>query len=261
MKFYIIIFLLMLSVLSMAQLKEVQRQTVQTEKFDLDKLGNFYFINDNVLKKTNNKLEFITSYDLYSLGDISLFDVSNPLRILLFYKDFNAVLFIDNNFSELTDPILLDDTKYYSEDAIASNQFGGVWIYNSLNSSVVCLDKDLETVQEGMNLYSVVGDAEILEMKLSTDFIVLHFDSNELVVLDKFANFYTKYTVTEGAQFDLDNNILYTIDEDGFQIINLDLKETSFMQLELDDVRDMAVSADKLYVLAENSLITFQILY
>lgn len=261
MRFVFLISLLFTSIFSFAQLKELNRQVVDAQCFDIDKLGNFYFVNDNVLKKTDSKLEFGESYDVYSLGDISLIDVSNPLKILLFYKDFNAILFVDNNLSELTDPILLDDTEYYSVDAVATNQYGGFWIYNSLDASVIGLDKDLELVQEGVNLLSVVGGAEIIEMKLSTDYIALHFKSNEIVVLDKFANYYTKYPVSKDSQFDIDNNKLFIIGSDGLKIIDLERKKSDLIQLSLSDIRDMAVSANKVYILAENSLITFQILY
>ena len=245
--------------MSGAQIKEIGRINIDADKFNLDKLGNFYFITNNVLEKMDKSITLLYSYDNNTFGSISMTDVSDPLRILVFYKDFNRIVYLDKNLAELRDPVLLDDLDYLSVDVVASSQQGGFWIYDNQNSRVVCFDNNLNVVQEGMDLYSVINGAEITDLQISTDYIVLK-SSESLLVLDKFANFYTKIAIGQNALFVLDNNKVYLIESDELSFIDLDTKSSYTKVLGLDYIKDFKVSGNKLYILAENSLITFQIL-
>ncbi|MEL6988264.1 MAG: hypothetical protein AAGK97_10580, partial [Bacteroidota bacterium] len=72
------------------------------QDFAFDKLNQLYINTrqNELLKYGNvNNLEF--RYSDYDLGDIEIIDVSNPLKILLYYADFQTIVFLDNNLSEI----------------------------------------------------------------------------------------------------------------------------------------------------------------
>ena len=103
-----------------------------------DGLGYTYFIKSNTLFK-NHKDE-IWQYKNITLGNISKVDIQNPLKIVLFYADFNTIITLDNqlnetqkiNFAEFEIPIFVTAT------GIASlNKF---WIYNSLTQQIGLYD-------------------------------------------------------------------------------------------------------------------------
>ncbi|MDD4149708.1 MAG: hypothetical protein PHE33_06735 [Bacteroidales bacterium] len=261
MKILICILLCFCSIAVFGQAKEISRNTVDAQSFKLDKLGNFYFVNQNVLTKTDKNLKVLFTWDNYSYGDISFVDVSDPLRILLYYADFNSLLFLDKYLTELRGPVSLDDIDIYNSGAIASAQQGGFWVYNYQNSQMARVDQNLNIAQKGVNLFSQMKDSEVSELLVSTDYIVLQSSSNVIIVLDKFANFYTKLQLKFETPISLDNEKLFYFEDTKLVIYNLLINRQFFIDINLDSVLDMEVSGDNLYILSEKSLITFEILY
>ncbi len=252
--------LVFVSCLSVAQVQELDRQRLEAEMFELDKLGSFYFVNENILTKTDKDLTVICTYDNFSWGAISLVDVSDPLRVLVFYKDFNRLIYLDKNFAELRDPVLLDDVEFYNVDVLASSQQGGFWIYDNQSVQAINLTQNLNVNQKGTNLYALTEGAKMINMQISADFIVIETEFHEIIVLDKFANYYTKIDNLSGAPICLDNNILYTLDGSLMSSLNLNTNIKSIIDIPISDIKDFEVSGSRIFILSENSLITFQIL-
>ena len=63
-------------------------------------------------KKTPKKT---FSYSNIELGKLSMVNIQNPFKIILFYADFNTAILLDNNLNELTQK--LDFTKVEIEDS------------------------------------------------------------------------------------------------------------------------------------------------
>jgi len=63
-----------------------------------DQFGFYFSIKNNVLSKTNKK-EFF-EYKNISLGKPTKVDIQNPLKIMLFYENFNTIILLDNQLSE-----------------------------------------------------------------------------------------------------------------------------------------------------------------
>ena len=74
-----------------------------------DNFGNCFFINDLGFKKVDfdNQLEF--QYSDESLSQISSIDVTDPLKILVFYKDLSKIVLLDNTLSKSRDDIYLEN--------------------------------------------------------------------------------------------------------------------------------------------------------
>lgn len=99
-----------------------------------DNLGNSYYLKNNVLTKIQKTTTF--EYKNIALGKLSRIDFENPLKIVLFYENFNTVVTLDNqlnetekiNFSENITPIVASATGM-----AAQNQ---LWIYNALTQQI-----------------------------------------------------------------------------------------------------------------------------
>ena len=103
-----------------------------------DGLGYNYFIKNSVFIKKNNTETF--EYKNLALGRITHVDIGNPLKIVLFYENFNTIITLDNqlnetykvNFSEFETPIVVAATGM-----AAQNRF---WIYNNLTQKIGLFD-------------------------------------------------------------------------------------------------------------------------
>lgn len=99
-----------------------------------DDLGFHYFMSQNKLIKTNNTLKF--EYQNINLGKITKVDLQNPLRIIIFYENFNTIIALDNqlneirkiNFNEINPEVLIGATGTASQNSY--------WIFNQLNQQL-----------------------------------------------------------------------------------------------------------------------------
>ena len=170
------------------------------ELFDIDFFGNYFSVNDNVLKKYDKDYNFLLSYDNKKFGHISQVDASNPFVTLLFYENSNTIVFLDNKFSELLSPVNLDDLGFYNSQIVCNSQ-KGFWLFDYQKSSVFLIDHNLKTLQQSIPLYSLLGNNLLISMKETNNYLILFLDNSSVIILDQFANFVKKYSPP------VDNNI------------------------------------------------------
>jgi hypothetical protein len=119
--------------------EKVNSINLQADTFiGFDVLGSYYYIKNNVFYKIKGRDSL--EYKNISLGKITKVDLQNPLKIVLFYENFNTVILLDNqlnetqkiNFSENTTPIVTTAIGIASQNQL--------WVYNSLNQQIGLYD-------------------------------------------------------------------------------------------------------------------------
>ena len=127
-----------------AQEQNLKAELLSTQKIDADTfvgfdgMGNLYYLKNNVFYMKNDKESW--QYKNISLGKPTKIDIQNPLKIMLFYENFNTVIILDNqlnetqkiNFSEKYLPIVVSATGNASQNRL--------WIYNSLTQQIGLFD-------------------------------------------------------------------------------------------------------------------------
>jgi hypothetical protein len=93
-----------------------------------DAYGFQYFIKNNVLFKKSNNTFF--QYKNLSLGKITRVDLQNPLRILLFYQDFNTVVALDSQLSEIQKINLSENLPGITATAVGVASQNCYWIFD-----------------------------------------------------------------------------------------------------------------------------------
>jgi len=209
MKYFIAIFIFVIQ-LSAVFAQSVGEYTVNADMLDVDRLGNIYLVKDNVVSKYDSDMNFICSYDNYPAGSMSSLDVSNPFKIIVFYSEFNKLIYLDSKLAELLSPLMLDDAGLYNIKVVCSSSFGGFWVFDEQNSCVRRVTANLEVSQQGTNIYDKIGDADIVAMRESINYLFLLTNDGKVLILDKFGNFYRIFE-TDGqcSDFCVDNDILY----------------------------------------------------
>ena len=134
-----------------AQEQNLKANLISTQKIDIDffvgfdGMGNLYYIKNNVFYMKNEKESW--QYKNVSLGKPTKIDIQNPLKIMLFYENFNTIIILDNqlnetqkiNFSEKDVPIVATATGIASQNRL--------WIYNSLTQQIGLFDYLKNTFQ------------------------------------------------------------------------------------------------------------------
>jgi hypothetical protein len=128
---------------------------VPADEFSVDMMGHIYWAEGNTLYRynpqNNEKLEYTNTF----LGDIHSWDASNPLKILVFYKEFNRLVFLDKNLTVAGSPIQLDNMGVMQAGAACHSHQGSFWLANLGENRLQLYDSNLSLVLESASIASL----------------------------------------------------------------------------------------------------------
>ena len=157
MRKFICLFLFIISGSGFGQYQKINATKIDIVTFDADSFvgfdgfHNYFYIKDNTLfKKSENN---VMQYQNLSLGTITKVDILNPLKVIVFYEEFNVVIVLDNqlneiqrvDFSKLDTPIMAN--------AVGISGQNKLWFFNTLNQQIGLYDLVTNTYQNlGMSI-------------------------------------------------------------------------------------------------------------
>jgi hypothetical protein len=185
-----------------------------------DALGTLYSVKGNCITSYDEKGKKLFSYSNPFLGEISYADVKNPMRILLFYKEFNQVIFLSNKLSELGSSIELDNTGHNQVSICCTSNSGGFWLFDQQSLQLIHLNSGLEPIQKGTILQNIFKNSSELPVCLveENDEIYMSLPKTGLLVFDKFGTYQKSIPITNVHNFQVlndkifyfENNYLYS---------------------------------------------------
>ena len=109
--------------------------------FTTDNLGNIYLIHEDELIKYLPGGKLFARYSNLKLGSITSVDATNPLKILLYYRNFQQIVFLDNQLSQNSEPVSIEKLGYEQADLVCAGSNNSFWIYNKQNSELIRFDQ------------------------------------------------------------------------------------------------------------------------
>lgn len=97
-----------------------------------------YTIENNVFKKSKGSENW--EYKNVTLGKITKVDLQNPLKIVLFYEDFNTVILLDNQLNESQKINFSEHPTPINATAVGIAGQNQLWVYNNLNQQIGLYD-------------------------------------------------------------------------------------------------------------------------
>ncbi|WP_297869572.1 hypothetical protein [uncultured Flavobacterium sp.] len=135
--FVFILNLICLSVKSQGILSVKKIETIEHECdvfLGYDNQFNLYSIKNNTLSKKNSSKTY--QYNNINLGKITKVDFQNPLQIVVFYKNFNTIILLDNQLNEIKKIEFNLKPTPITLDAVSLSSQNQVWIYDSISSKI-----------------------------------------------------------------------------------------------------------------------------
>lgn len=259
-----IVIAVLCSLLSLAA--TAQHDTLATAEtgidfFRLDNMGNIYLVKGCSVVKQNANGKIVATFDNRQFGNITDLDVSNPLKIIAFYKDFNVLQLLDNYLAPISTPILLDDLELYDNDAACSVANSGFALFDYQNANIKIFDNNLNISYNGTSLFGVINDQHITKIRETNNLFVLLFENGQMILLDKFGNFYDHINNLNISDFDHVNDDIFFIANNKLYLYkgkNIVETKTDFGHNELI-INNLAVCKQAVIVLIGNRLIAFKI--
>ncbi len=117
--------------------------------FAVDNLGNIYTLNaDNQLKKIGPKGDSLAVFnDVRRYGKITHIDVTNPLKILVYYREFTTVIELDR-FLNIVNTVDFRKQNILQAKAVALGYDNNIWVYDELDAVLKRIGDDGSLVDQ-----------------------------------------------------------------------------------------------------------------
>lgn len=106
----------------------------------VDPQGNIYAIDNSTLYKYAPDGSLLHNYTNNMLGNIASVDVDNPLKIMLFYRDAGAILFLNDKLSPIGDIIDLFSKGFTTISLSTYSTKNNILLYDEANTDLIILD-------------------------------------------------------------------------------------------------------------------------
>jgi hypothetical protein len=262
----IILSILILSVIQVYAQTEFQfigKLETNCDNLYADPLGNFYVISGQNIRKYDIHLDKIGDYSNAYLGNISFADVSDPLRILIYYMDFNQVVWLDNFLQELRSPIKLDDIGIDQAVLLCSSNLGGFWVFDQLNSQLQYFDKNLKKIHESISLGTLTGETKPAAIAEKNRMVFLYFPGSGILTFDQFATYSRTLPVFPDNSFQVTDESIYYLHDGSFIRYDLDtFREENLVLPDTDSLlTSVSVSSEYVYLHKKDGIFIYKFSY
>lgn len=192
----------------------------------IDNFGDIYSINQVTFQK-KDKSKTIT-YSNVQLGKITSANAFNPLKINLFYKNFNTAIILDNRLAEIYKIDFNSKQPYKNVSHISTGYDNTLWIFNQENQQLELYDYKANTVRAT----TIPVQSNVLDMKSNYNYCWLLTENNLYTynyfgsVISKLKNEgYTEISEDNGNLILKSGNQLYYMAKDTSALIPIKLPE------------------------------------
>ncbi len=197
---------------------------------DVDNKGDIYLVNDTELLKYNQNGDLLYRYSNSLNGSITSIDVTNPLRILLFYQESNVIVFLNQQLATITDAIQINDLSSVEAIVASASSKGGFWAYDALTMTLLFFDSNRILQKQSVNLSGYLNGEEPTFMIEQMQLLYLQTQS-KILVFDIYSNLINIFPFASKNKIKVRENNIHTLDTLGITKYNLLSKEKTVFNL------------------------------
>ena len=229
-----------------------------------DELGNVFLVNNNELIKYSPEGKVLNTYsNLYS-GDITFIDTHDPFKILVYYRAFGQVEFLDHTLSLASSTIDLNMLGLSLATLACASYQGAFWVYNPVNFELVRLNAGLEISDRSGNLQAVTGLTLDPNFVLERDnSLYLNDPEQGILIFDKYGTYSKTIPVKGLASFQVFNRKIIYVKGKEINIYDTRLNEMKTTVLPAEDALSvsvcMSLDPQMMYILEKDKLVFYTI--
>lgn len=256
----ILFILLFISTSVFSQGKYSLIKTIETESdfFTTDNQSNVYVVKANELTKFNKDGKLLYKYSNKNYGNITFVDASNMMRILIFYKNFLQVVYLDNTLSANGETVSLDKIGFQQTQLVCSSHNNSMWIYDLQNFSLIRLDRNLEILQQTNNLNAIQNDTLQPNSILEYDNrVYLNNPRTGILMFDIYGTYYKTIPVKNATQFQPIGDWVYFREGKKVKAYNIKTTEEKEFEMPIPDFKSFRLELGILLLETDKSISLF----
>ena len=227
----------------------------------VDNLGNLFLVTpQNEILKFDGKGKFLWNYTNNSYGELTQIDVTDPLRVILYYPAYQQVVVLNNNLGEIS-KYNFNRNPELQIPLIASANNNGFWIYDQINRELSKLTNNfLDDLKTG-NIYQRNGfDMQANYMLTDDQQVYVNDVGTGVRIFDQYGNFLKTAVVYPQETFNVDGDEIYFTDKNklmSYNYFTFVLKKITLPQK--TDFKKVVLRFNRLIILREKDLTLWSI--
>ncbi len=153
---YPVLILLATSLLLMSSSGDVQYFTpkkniaFKAQQIIADHIGFYYLVTRDKVQKVHYNDSLTQFHQRQNIGAITTVDVSNPMKTILYYRDYRKVEILDTWMSMIRE-IDLDEYGYMQVSAVCGSSTNGIWLYDENSAQLKRINDGGELVLQSVS--------------------------------------------------------------------------------------------------------------
>jgi hypothetical protein len=231
--------------------------------FSVDNLDNIYlFTLTNQLKKISSHGDSAAVFnDVKRYGSVSQIDVTNPLKILLYYKNFTTIVVLDR-FLNIRNTINLRKKNIFSVNSIATSYDNNIWLYDEQEYKIKKVNDDGRVLLESNDLRMVFDSVpSAIQLTDYNNFIYLYDKAKGFYSFDYYGAFKNRLAFLQWSNIAITDKIIYGFNNNklyAYQPLSLKINEYPLPAFAKNSMTIKAVN-NKLYILKPDGLHIYNI--
>ncbi len=229
--------------------------------FTVDNLDNIYlFSPGGQMKKLNANGDSVAVFnDVRRYGKLYAIDVSNPLKVLLHFRDFGTVVVLDRFLSRRS-VIDLRRQGLYQVRAIAQAYDNGYWVYDELEAKLKHLNDAGQVIDQFTDFRQLFDSVPSPQVIIDQNKLLYLYDEKfGVYIFDYYGALKKKiplrgwkdFTVINNILFGRDGNTLFRYEPDNFKLQQFPLNGA------LRQAGKIMITPEKLYLLRNDRVEIF----
>jgi hypothetical protein len=231
--------------------------------FAADNFDNIYLLNSyDQLKKIDANGDSVAVFNnVRKYGKLAEIDVSNPLRVLLYYKDFSTVVILDRLLS-VRSTIDLRKQDVFQVQAICLSYDNKIWVYDEFEHKLKKIDEDGKTLFATTDFRQLFDEAFSFTSICDQDGYLYLYDKNKGVyVFDYYGTLKNIFSLTGYDNFNTVGKFIMGTRHDTmmrYQPSSLLLQEVKLPE-SFRKAQSLLFTATKAYALKKDELEIYQL--
>jgi hypothetical protein len=179
--------------------------------FSVDNLDNIYLLSStNQVKKLNANGDSMAVFnDVRKYGKASLIDVSNPLKVLLYYQDF-ATIVVPDRLLNVRNSIDLRKQNILQVGAIGQSYDNKIWVYDEVENKLKKIDEEGKMLLETPDFRQLFEVAPAPQKIYDQDQYVYLYDSTQGVfVFDYYGALKNRIPISRWSNFKVTGRLIF----------------------------------------------------
>lgn len=188
-----------------------RKYPARVKQVEVDPLGSVYLLDKiNKLTRYNTINNTKTEYVDNRLGNIDDFDTRNPLNIMVFFRQYSIVKFLDNTLSPIKVIALQENESFQNVSAACTTNDNKLWVFEENQQRFYKVDDNLQVIAETNRLSDLgLQKIQVVKMRENNNKLVVLIKNEGLFVFDNFGQFQKKIKTDLYTDFQfLEDNII-----------------------------------------------------